>query len=379
MAGPLAVLVGALAMAAAPLVAVLLAAPAATAAGTSSGPPPLHFGVVDGNLLSETPDQINADLDTQASLGVTYIREQLSWAALEPEPGVYRWSQMDAIVSGIAAHHMHLLALIDFTPGWAQPVGCNSFKCAPADPSRFAAFAAAAAARYSPYGVHDWEVWNEPNLVNFWLPTPDPNAYSKLLALTAAAIRSADPQAFIISGGLAPTADLDGNIDQLSYLQSLCSDGSLSVADAVGVHPYSAPVGPDYYASWNAWSQLAQTATSDRSIMAGCGAGSKPLWATEYGAPTNGPGAMATESNLDLAAHPDHVDEAFQAQMATQAVQYASAQNWFGALFWYSSQDLGTATTTNQNFYGLVRYDGTHKPAFAAYAAAISQEKSRPR
>jgi len=348
-----------------------------TAADASPAPDPLHFGVVDGSLLTETPAQMNTDLNTQASLGVAYIREQLSWAALEPEPGVYKWSQMDAIVKATAAHHMHLLALIDFTPAWARPIGCDSFKCAPAGPSHFAAFAATAAARYAPYGVHDWEIWNEPNVVNFWLPAPDPAIYSQLLTQAASAIRSVDPQAFIITGGLAPTADANGNIDQLSYLQGLCADGALSVADAVGVHPYSAPVGPDYYAPWNAWSQLAQTATSDRSIMNACGAASKQLWATEYGAPTNGPGAQATESDLNLAAHPDHVDEAFQAQMATQAVQYAAAQSWFGALFWYSSRDLGTLTTTNQNFYGLVRYDGSHKPAFAAYASAIAQVTNR--
>jgi len=372
----LAVLLGTAVMATPAITAAAQAAQPAASSPVAT-PAPLHFGVVDGNLMAWTPAQINAKLDTASALGVKFIREQLSWAAIEPQPGVYNWTPVDNLVSAVAAHHMQLLALIDFTPGWAQPVGCGSFKCPPADPSQFAAFAAAASARYAPYGVHDWEIWNEPNIVNFWRPAPDPAAYSRLLALTAAALRSTDPQAFIVTGGLAPTADANGNIDQLSYLRGLCANGALGVTNAVGVHPYSAPVGPDYYAPWNAWSQLAQTATSDRSIMSSCGAGSKQLWATEYGAPTNGPGALATASNLNLTAHPDHVDEAFQAIMATQAVQYAASQSWFGALFWYSYQDLGTSTSTNQNFYGLLHYDGSQKLAFAAYQGAIAQVTNR--
>jgi len=64
--------------------------------------------------------------------------------------------------------------------------------------------------------------------------------------------------------------------------------------------------------------------------------------------------------------------------MATQAVQYADSQSWFGALFWYSYQDLGSATTTNQNFFGLVRYDGSLKPAYTAWQAAIRAVTDRP-
>ena len=350
----------------------------ATSTGTSTAPA-LHFGVVDGNLLSESPSQISTSLHNEAALGVTYIREQLSWNAVEPQPGTYNWTAFDNVVKGVAAQHMHLLALIDFTPSWARPSGCAIWSCAPAEPSQFATFAAAAAARYAPYGVHDWEIWNEPNSVGFWQPAPSAAAYTALLSDTAASIRSADPQAFIVSGGLAPEPDANGNIDQVSFLQSVCGAGGLGLVDAVGDHPYSSPVPPSYLASWNAWSIMSQTTVNLRSVMTSCGAAAMPIWATEYGAPTNGPGPTATVSNLDLAGHPTHVDESLQATMATQAVQMGAADPWFGALFWYSYQDLGTATTTNQNFFGLVRYDGTAKPAWSAYQAAIAAVTSRPR
>lgn len=69
---------------------------------------------------------------------------------------------------------------------------------------------------------------------------------------------------------------------------------------------------------------------------------------------------------------PDHVDENLQAQMATQSVQAAAATAYVGALFWYSDQDLGTSTTTSENFFGLRRFDGSRKPAWNAFQAAVA-------
>ena len=341
----------------------------ALAAATASGP---RFGLVDGGLLSDTPAQLDAALSDANRIGVTWLRAQLSWAATEPSPGAYRWAAFDRLVQAAAAHHLSVLALVDFTPAWAAPAGCQLWMCAPADPGAFAAFAGTAAARYAPRGVHTWEVWNEPNSRGFWAPRADSAAYTSLLEATARSIRRADPGAFIVSGGLAPEPDANGNISPVKFLQAVCSSGALAAVDAVGVHPYSYPVPPDYPAAWNAWQQMADTSVSERSVMTACGAGGKQLWATEYGAPTGGPGAEATASNLDLAAHPDHVDENLQAAMATASVRDTRADPWLGALFWYSGQDAGTASTTNENFFGLRRYDGSAKPAWAALQAAMT-------
>ncbi|HET6793717.1 MAG TPA: hypothetical protein VFH45_04715, partial [Acidimicrobiales bacterium] len=156
------------------------------------------------------------------------------------------------------------------------------------------------------------------------------------------------------------------------FLSRLCGTGALAAVDAVGDHPYSYPVPPDYAASWNAWQQMSNTPVSLRSVMEGCGAGNKQIWVTEYGAPTNGPGTASTVGSYNLAARPDHVSEQLQSVMATQSVDDAKASPWMGALFWYSARDRGTLRTTNQNFFGLRRYDGTAKPAWAAMRSAIA-------
>jgi hypothetical protein len=113
-------------------------------------------------------------------------------------------------------------------------------------------------------------------------------------------------------------------------------------------------------------------------VLASCGASDKKIWLTEYGAPTNGPGAGATVTNYNLNASPDHVDEALQAQMATDSVALATASPVVGALFWYSYQDLGTDPSTTENFYGLRRFDGSPKPAYSAFQTAIAQAPPHP-
>jgi hypothetical protein len=351
-------------------------ATAASPAGTSPPTGGPRFGIVDSGMLTDTPARLVAALADAASLGVTDLREQLSWNATEPSPGVYRWAAFDRVVRAAAAHHLRMLVLVDFTPSWARPADCGSWTCAPADPGRFASFAGVAAARYAPYGVHDWEIWNEPNAAAFWQPRPDAASYTRLLTATAHAIRSADPHAFVVSGGLAPEPDARGDVDGPRFLSGVCRAGGLAAVDAVGVHPYSYPVPPGYRAQWSGWSQMASTSVSERSVMTGCGAGAKPLWATEYGAPTNGPGAAASPQDYNLAAHPDHVTEALQAELATDSVDAAAGSPWLGALFWYSRQDLGLAPTTVQNFFGMRRYDGSAKPALAALRSAIARVRS---
>jgi hypothetical protein len=330
------------------------------------------YGVVDARLLGSTPSQMNADLTQDQKMGANAIRAQLSWSAVEPSQGNFDWSSFDQVVSAVASHGMKLLVLVDFTPQWAAEPGCLGWMCQPADPSQFAQFAATAAARYGSQ-VAAWEIWNEPNSAGFWAPSPNAAAYSKLLVLTASAIRKADSGAYIVSGGLAPEANDGSDIAQLNFLSQMCSDGALSAVNAIAVHPYSGPVPPNYSASWNAWQQMENTSPSDRSILNGCGASTKPLWITEFGAPTNGPGPASNTNSYVLGA--THVTEQLQAYEETQAIQDVASDTSIKAIFLYSSEDAGTSTTTNENFFGQVRANGTQKPAFTAISSAISSAK----
>ncbi len=356
-----------------PVATTTVPASTTTVPPASAGTNPKIGLSLGDTLMTETPSAIAAELSQIRSLGVTWIRLDLDWSNIQPtSASSYSWGPFDGIVAAAEADGISLFPIIDYTPSWARPAGCVTEFCAPADPSAFGTFAGAAAARYAPMGVHDWEIWNEPNNTQFWQPQPNVAAYVTLLQAATSAIRSADPQAFVVSGGLAPEATSNGNIAQLSYLATFCADGGPSYVDAIGYHAYSYPVLPSDFQIWNAWSQIDGTTPSFRSILNGCGAASKKIWITEYGAPTNGPGAEATPSNYNFAENPDHVSESLQALMATQSVQLVRADPNIGALFWYSYEDLSTDTSTHENFFGLLNSDGTPKPAWSALQAAIA-------
>ena len=56
-----------------------------------------------------------ADLE---QLHVDWIRYQLNWSDIEPQPGQYDWSKLDAAVALANAHHIHMtFPIINLTAG----------------------------------------------------------------------------------------------------------------------------------------------------------------------------------------------------------------------------------------------------------------------
>lgn len=213
--------------------------------------------------------------------------------------------------------------------------------------------------------VADWEILNEPNLVGAFEPQPDAGNYVVLLKEAYATIKSIEPSSTVVTGGLGPAATINGNIAPIDFLTEIYQQGGKNYFDAVGDHPYSYPALPMNFETWNAWSQISSTMPSLRSVMVANGDASKAIWFTEYGAPTGGPGVLSIiGTGNDFLGAPDHVTEALQAQMLSQAALSVRNVSWAGPLFWYSYKDIGTTPNTNENFFGLIRYDGSTKPAY---------------
>jgi hypothetical protein len=91
----------------------------------------------------------------------------------------------------------------------------------------------------------------------------------------------------------------------------------------------------------------------------------KKIWATEFGAPTNGPSGS-------------HVSESTQASMLTRAFSLWTGYAWSGPLFSYQGRDRGTDRSTREDFFGLVRADWSAKPAFDAYRNAVATATGSP-
>lgn len=169
------------------------------------------------------------------------------------------------------------------------------------------------------------------------------------------AIKAVDPSAFIISGGLAPEATDGTNYSPVDFLKALYADGAKGGFDALGYHPYCFPAFPDNYEPWSAWSQMTQTNPSIRSIMANNGDAGKPIWITEFGAPSSGPSGVGA---------------AAQSRALYQAINYVKKLDWVGALYIYTWQDTVTGPSIDNGF-GLLASNGSPKSAHSTVESLI--------
>lgn len=307
---------------------------------------------VGDHLATMSEQELEESLADMESLGVGWLRFDMAWDIAQPEQGdTFEWARSDRIVLAARKHNLKVLPILTFTPKWArQPECIDTFKCAPVDNADFARFAAEAARHYAPMGVQTWEIWTEPNTTFFWRPLPNAEVYVDLLKKSYTAIKQVDPQATVISAGLSPAENKKGSITQLDYFESMYRYGAKDYMDAVGYHPYSYPSLPGNVLEWSAWSQMSDLDRSIRSIMSDNGDGDKQVWVTEFGAPTNGP--------LNFA------DEYLQNYMIEDAIRQMSETPWMATLFFHSYKDLGTEQNNIENFFGVVRYDGTKKPSY---------------
>lgn len=320
-----------------------------------------EFGISTGDFFTALSDQdLEKAMADIASLGVTWIRFDIPWDLIQPAgPDSFDWSQSDRLVAAAGRHKLKMLPVLAYTPAWARPAGCkDNFRCHPDDPARFARFAGEAVRRYGPQGVKDWEIWNEPNTSSFWLPAPDAATYSRLLKEAFIAIRQADADAAVISGGLSPAENTGDQIAPRDFLIGMYEAGARDYFDALGYHPVCFPALPSDVLPWSSWSQMADLSPSIRTIMIAYDDGGKQVWATEYGVPSEGQ---------------EDVNETLEALSYRDALQQLKDKPWLATLFFHTYMDLSVSQRSTNDYFGMVRRDGTHKPAYDELKNGLAQ------
>ncbi|MCP4540740.1 MAG: hypothetical protein GY832_26680, partial [Chloroflexi bacterium] len=218
-------------------------------------------------------EALDAALARIAEGGFTWLRQPFYRSQIETQPGRFDWSIPDRIMAALARYpQLYLLAVLDDNP----PVP-------PADPDRFAAFAREFAARYGAQ-VDDYQVWDEPNLAAHWGGGPiNPPAYADLLARTARAIRSTDPDARIFLAGLAPTIETGPqNLSDVRFLEQLYLAGAAPYFDVVVGKPYGFDTGPDDRRAGETVLNFSRLILL-REVMIEHGDAAKAVWASHWG------------------------------------------------------------------------------------------------
>jgi len=307
------------------------------------------------------------ELSNIKSLGFSTVRFNLDWSSIQSKNGdTYTWKTSDEIMQDVNNSGLKAIITLDRTPPWARPANCKySIFCAPANPNDYAKFAGTAVARYKQDPVIAWEIWNEPNIVNFWKPAPNAYQYAQLLRAADIAIKGQDPSAVVLVGGLSGNAINEGKvfIDGRTFLASLYADGTKNYFDGVAFHPYTNFRLPHAKDEYNGWTKLYATNPSIRSIMIANGDQKKGVWITEFGVPTDGVGKEVTDGYEPVPEGADHVSLLLQTNITNQAIGDLQKFTWIKAFMWYTYQDNGK---TEDSSYGLLTVGGKPKPAYYA-------------
>jgi hypothetical protein len=260
-------------------------------------------------------------------LGFSWIKQQFAWRDISNVRGDYYWGHTDRIVATAEQLGLQLLVRLDRQPKWAQAdPSLRLDNAPPASLPDFADYCAAVAAHYQGR-IAAYEVWNEPNLAREWgNQPPDPAAYVELLKTCYLAIKAADPQAIVISAGLAPT----GNDDETAmrddkFFQGMYEAGAAPYFDMLGVHaagfmnpPERSPDDTEADAALQVRWITFRHVEDIRALMVASGDGDKQIAITEMGWTTD-------PDNPVYAWYA--VTEEQKADYLVRAYQYAKA-NW---------------------------------------------------
>jgi hypothetical protein len=277
---------------------------------------------------------------------------------------------LDRTVEACFNAGINVMLVVTAAPEWAlDPSGAQMLS----DWGEFEQFMAFVADRYRGK-VQAWEIWNEQNLAAEMHGPVRVTDYFELLKAGYTGVKSVDPEALVVFGGLSPNGLNDENsaIDDLLYLETIYNETGGEISnyfDILGVHLNSTHNGPQYMwpdnpspeQGWNDdESFYFRRAEQLRAVMLANGDSAKPMWITEFGWTTENqaPGYEYGANNS-----PEEV-----AEFLTLALEIAINEWDFttGAFIW--NLNWSTLAKPEDEIYpwSAIEGDWTTRPAFEA-------------
>jgi len=297
--------------------------------------------------------------DATRDAGFGWVRVDFIWAFIEPAPGQFDFTAYDAIVDAAAARGLSVLAILAYSPQWATDG--PELTGPPRNAADWQDFCAHVASRYRGR-VERFELWNEPNLGAFWSGSRQ-DYIDLILKPGAEAIRASAPESRV--GGPALAHLVSGNADWYRWLDDVLHQASSSL-DFVTHHLYESSdsdltdklTGSSRFANQPSLWDIENPSLREVLKRAGWYP-SRPVWLTETG--WVGSGASEDEQAA-------HVDAFLQNWFTGK-----SGQSWLDKAFIYEARDGAGGAG-----YGLLRDDGSPKPAYDAVKAFVAAHEGLP-
>src|SRR4051794_3361736 len=316
-----------------------------------------------------TNAEVDQQLDAARAANAGILRVDVGWSSLEETgKGQYEsWylDKIDNLVNQAQARGLKLLFTFWTTPCWASSApdsikqNCSGAwwdrgvdRYPPANPADYADAFAFLVRRYGDR-VAAWEAWNEPNSQDFFKTSAPARDYAALVKAAYPAVKQANPRTTFIAGSLMES--------DYSFTEALYRDyGLKGYFDAFSVHPYSgdhSPLNPepDQYIS----SSFIRGVPAVHDVMARHG-DDKPLWLTEFGWSD----CTVRDNSASWA---NCVDSSTQASYLTAAFAQMQTWSYVPVGIWFNLKNTSSDTSSRLDNYGLLRRDGSQKPAYAAF------------
>jgi hypothetical protein len=283
------------------------------------------YGVV---AFIPSPTRFDAMRDADIAWG----RYDFSWRSVEASgKGAYNWAVQDYAVAEANARGLHIYAGLGYAPSWASSAGNANSR--PTNNQDWYDYVYAAVSRYKG-SIKYWEMWNEPNLTQFWNGTRA--QFIDLFKVGADAAHAADPDCMVLGPEIS-SAGL-----RTLWMTDLLQQAGDKI-DIISFHQYD---GGDTPAG-----RLTEIDAMYNHIVS-LGYGNKPIWITESGWPS------------------DNIGEQTQAAFVTDMLAGMSSRPWWKKFFWYQIWEGPTDRA------GLLNQDETPKPAWYAYRDYTAAHKA---
>jgi hypothetical protein len=271
--------------------------------------------------------------------GITWIRIDVNWSAIETSKGNSVYTDVDRVVNYATANGLSVYASIGSTPGWANGKKGSTYPAS--NVQDWKNFVARTVARYKNQ-VKYWGIWNEPNLKNFFALGKD-KFVQQILLPAAQTIRNADPAAFIVGPDLSHKTET--GTEWYFWLKYIL-DNAGSYFDIISHHIYE---DHGVYYMYELLEQGDQFIPAVKKIVEDSGQGSKPFWITETGWDTR------------------KYSETMQSERYLDMLHTRARKNYPQKVFFYEIIDDPKAEP-----FGILRSNLEAKPAYNAYRDYIA-------
>ena len=229
------------------------------------------------------PEEYGSVASALADAGFSYVRQEFSWAEIEPSRGASDWTRYDAMVEALGRQGIGVVAVIVDAPDWSVAgdiVASNSRP--PADPAELSRFAQALTSRYGAR-VPFVQVWDRPNLASEWGGRPATGStFLPYLAAAFTGARAGNPEVRIVTPELAMRPDVAEGLDDLAFLDSLYRAEATDFFDVVAVRLDGGDISPDDRRVGRDRVSFSR-AILFRELMLRHDDGATPVWASSYG------------------------------------------------------------------------------------------------